>query len=218
MNTFRLSAAFALVLALAITLAGCKQSASGVGEGAALLAPSPDFAAKTEHTIKILSGALVYDVSVSPLARLELKGTSGFRLETGNAYEAGYPPTGCWQGNPCGPATVALNGQPNSYSDLVGTATVRGQTYRLGNGDDDASVGFAFSGTVTLPPFTGSDVIDLSAPFTFTGTITAFDGPGAPRVRADLAGGGVARLRFEAWHLDSATHVWKLVSAAYEFE
>lgn len=214
MNTFRVSAACALVLALAITLAGCNQSASGVGEDAPLLAPSTDFPAKTEHTIKILSGELVYDPSVLG-ARLDLKGTAGFRLATGNAYDPGYPPTGCY---PCGPGTFALNGQPNSYSDLIGTATVRGRTYRLGDGNYYASVGFAFLGTVTLPPFTGSDVIELSAPFTFTGTITAFDGPGAPQVRSDLAGGGVARLRFEAWHLDSGLHVWKLASAVYEFE
>jgi predicted small secreted protein len=214
MNTFRLSAACALVLTLAITLAGCNQSASGVGEDAPLLAPSAGLQAKADDTIKILSGELVYDASVLG-ARLDLKGTAGFRLATGNAYEPGYPPTGCY---PCGPGTVALNGQPNSYSDLIGTATVRGRTYRLGNGNDDASVGFAFSGTVTLPPFTGSDVIELSAPFTFTGTIIAFDGPGAPRVSADLAGGGVATLRFEAWHVDSVTHVWKLRNAVYEFE
>ena len=202
------------MLALAIALAGCSQSVSGVGEGASLLAPSADLPAKTEHTIKILSGELVY-VSVTPGARLDLKGTAGFRLATGNAYEPGNPPTGCY---PCGPGTLTLNGQPNSYSDLIGTATVRGRTYRLGNGSDDASVGFAFSGTVTLPPFTGIDVIELSTPFTFTGTIIAFDGPGPPQVSADLAGGGVARLQFEAWHLDSATHVWKLASAVYEFE
>ena len=218
MNTFRLSAGGASLLALTITVAGCQQSASDVSEVAPLLAPSADLSAKTEHTIKVLSGQLVYDASVSPFATLHLKGTAGFRLTTGNAYGTGYPPIGCSQGEPCGPGTVALNGQPNSYSDLIGTATVRGRTYRLGNGDDDASVGFAFSGTVTLPPFTGSDAIELSPPFTFTGTIIAFDGPGAPRVSADLAGAGIARLRFEAWHLDPTTHVWKLASAVYEFE
>ena len=128
MNTFHLAAGCASLLALTVTVAGCQQSASDVSPNAPLLAPSADLSAKTEHTIKILSGELVY-VSVSPGARLDLKGTAGFRLATGNAYGPGYPPTGCY---PCGPGTLALNGQPNSYSDLVGTATVRGRTYRFG--------------------------------------------------------------------------------------
>jgi len=118
MNTFHLAAGCASLLALTVTVAGCQQSASDVSPNAPVLAPSADLSAKTEHTIKILSGELVY-VSVSPGARLDLKGTAGFRLATGNAYGPGYPPTGCY---PCGPGTLALNGQPNSYSDLVGTA------------------------------------------------------------------------------------------------
>ena len=52
---------------------------------APLLAPSAGLSAKTEHTIKIPPGERVY-VSVSPGARLDLKGTAGFRLATGNAY------------------------------------------------------------------------------------------------------------------------------------
>ena len=218
MNTLRLSAGCASLLVLTILVTGCQQSASDVSQVAPLLAPSADSPAKTEHTIKVLSGELVYDASVSPLATLDLKGTADFRLATRNAYVPGYPPTGCSSGAPCGPGVVELNGQPNSYSDLTGTATVRGRTFQLGNGPYDASVGFAFSGTVTLPPFAGDDLIELSVPFTFTGTFRGLPRSSTREITADLVGAGIARLRFEAWHLDPTTHVWRLASAVYEFE
>ena len=217
MNTCRMSAGCASLLALTMTLGGCRQSAPSDSEVTSLLAPSAALTAKTEHAIKIVSGELVYDASVSPFTTLNLKGTAGFRLETGNAYGSGYPPTGCAVASPCLPGTIALNGLPNSYSDLIGAVTIRGQTYQLSV--VDASVVFAFSGEVTLPPFAGDEIIELSTPVTITGTVRYYpDGPLAPNeVVSNFSGGGVARLRFEAWHLDSTTHVWTIANALYEF-
>ncbi len=96
-----------------------------------------------------------------------------------------------------------------------GVFSFRGQDWQLGPEEPDAAQGtIEFDGTAVTPDFNGSDTVDVSAPFTFTGSIM-YRRPGFPQHTEQLSGGGIATVTMS---LSAGGTAWQFVSARYEFE
>ena len=161
--------------------------------------------------IRILSGSLEF---ASGEAVIDMKGTDGFRFLGGANISGGRfdPASDCGFGCPPG-ASVSLAASWSGF-DLTGTATLRGQVWRVGEERADGAFMVAeFSGSVTLPPMNDSGTVQVSAPFTLSGRFTYPSDN--PQSTVPLAGTGVARLNFVS---DSERTNWVFVSAVYDFE
>src|SRR5439155_17914751 len=100
-----------------------------------------------------------------------------------------------------------------SGSDLRGSVSLRGKDYVLGSENLDSEVGdVMFSGLLTLPDFTGSPTVDVSAPFTLTGRLWPLADPSDVE---PLSGSGTATLQFR--QSDDGT-AWIWVSATYTLQ
>jgi hypothetical protein len=155
--------------------------------------------------IVITAGLLQMDGG-SGFGSVELAGNRGFTLSSiVNIFGGSFSPL---EQCPCAPgSTVSLNATW-SGSDLLGAATLDGQSYILGIGDTDASAFVEFTGSVVLPALLG-DSASVSAPFLFGGF---FDLPEFQQQEA-LRGRGTATPNLRRSESD-----WTYSSARYEFE
>ena len=207
MNTTVRSCVICLPVALAVSFAGCEQLTPGATDLAGPLAPSPEAAAKTDKSLRILSGRVSFAES---RLSIELKGTAGFRL-TGalSLYDGVFVPwTTAFRAEG---EDVDLAARWYGTAFLGTTAVLRGQTYeRVGHqGPTDPSAFVTFEGRLErMPPVIDNGMVELSAPFTFLGGFGYMDGQ--RMVTEDLIGQGVATLnyreQFGLWHLEGAVY------------
>ena len=109
-------------------------------------------------------------------------------------------------------------GRSTTVKAIMGLATARGQVrfkgqdYVLGQEGAGGALGIArFQGTVTLPDFTSTGTVDVSAPFSFTGQVEFED----TFAVEPLTGFGVATLHFTEFSDGSS---WVFSGATYEFQ
>jgi hypothetical protein len=163
-------------------------------------------------TIDISAGLLEMDGSQGSL---ELAGNRGFTLFSGVDVGDGvfFPYLQCVHA--CAPgSTVSLRAHW-SGSDLTSfdaTATLDGQSYSLGIGEDQASALVEFAGSVVLPALVGESAF-VSAPFLFSGFFNPPDGP-----QETLRGRGTATLFIREAESVGVPGQWEYSSARYEFE
>ena len=201
-----------LLMLSALWWGGCEQSRSAIRHDT-ITGPSTDEAAKTDQPIRILSGQLAYDRSSSRAPWIDLKGTKSFRLSS--TFEG---PIGPVASCPCAPgARVRLDSMAVGL-DVRGTVTQHGKTYdRIGgSGQDDPGVRLEFKGEGFIaPPFTDAATVEMSAPFTFSGTFSYYpDGPLMPSVVETLTGSGIATVRLSKLF---GSDLWDVVSAVFDF-
>lgn len=111
---------------------------------------------------------------------------------------------------PCEPGSLQSLVSEWTGLDLLGTATVDGESYVLGLGNAGGST--SFTGTWTAPDYDGSPTASVTAPFQFTGT---FSFPiGDPRPMLSLAGSGLATVDV-AW--DPSFDAWETQRARFDF-
>jgi hypothetical protein len=111
---------------------------------------------------------------------------------------------------PCEPGASQSLVSQWSDLDLLGTATVDGQSYMMGFGDAGASA--SFTGSWTAPAYDGGATASVTAPFQFTGL---FWFPRAdPRPMLSLAGSGLATVDV-AWN--PFFNAWETQRARFDF-
>ena len=147
-------------------------------------------------TIDITSGTLQVTelgpatFNPSPIA---IEGTRGFSLTAIGAEGAFGPALACFYG--CDPGqTISLDALWG-VQDVLGTATLEGQSYEVGSFSDDASAVVSFHASVLLPT-TGADVVTVSVPFTFSG-LFSHGLTGTMPVDETLAGRGTVTATFD---------------------
>lgn len=115
----------------------------------------------------------------------------------------------------CPPGELVGSGAGWTDHDLPGTASLDGETFRIGMGS--AIEGFAsvfFDGPMwTAPPLTGSMTATVVVPVTFTGAIAPPTPEGSVPQRTPLFGSGQATLSL-TWN--APTDGWLLAAARYE--
>jgi len=166
--------------------------------------------------LTIKSGSFTYE---SHLGHITLVGTSGLRIQStvdpgGGVMEldnqCGFPE--CEAGT-----TVVSLGAFWSGLDFTGSLRLRGQEYPLGSGDSTAANGqIRFRGTIEIPAAVGSEEIEVSGPFTMTGSLAYGQGADGSPIVESMLGAGTATVRFRPSPFDPAA--WQFVSAAYVFE
>jgi hypothetical protein len=158
----------------------------------------------------VTSGVFTFE----DIGHLDVSGQAGLHIVSSLSSAGGRfdPATQCSDLD-CVPGTVVSLGATWTSPDLGGDLSVRGKNYQLGVEGETGAVGsIEFDGSVTLPDFTGSDTIDVSAPFTFTGVLHY---PDTAAGRQDtLSGQGTATLTMRRSADGTA---WQFVSATYEF-
>lgn len=164
----------------------------------------------------VKSGSFTYQAHVG---HMTLVGTSGLRLQAGVSSSGGImnPDNQC--GFPaCEPGTTVVSlGAFWSGLDFTGSLRLRGQEYSLGTGDSTSANGqIRFAGSVEVPAAVGAEPIEVSAPFTVTGSLAyGQNADGSPIVES-FSGGGTATLTFRPAPFDPSA--WEFVSAVYVFE
>jgi len=195
---------------------GCERAASSL-PGTTVTGPSTDEAAKTDKLIRILSGQLVYDRSSSRPPLIDVKGTRSFRLSS--TFEGPIGPVDACR--PCAPGDRVRLDSTAIGLDVRGTVTLHGKTYdRIGGaGQFDPGIGLEFKGEGFIaPPFTDAATVELSAPFTFSGTFSYYpDGPSMPSVTETLTGSGIATVRLSKLVYGPGLAVWELAEAVFDF-
>ena len=165
--------------------------------------------------LTIKGGAFTY---AAHTGRVVLNGTSGMRLDASVSSSSGVmgPDEQCGFSE-CEPGTtvVTLNATW-SGTDFTGTLRLRGQEYTLGLESADGALGRVnFSGSVEVPAAVGPDPIEVSAPFTMTGSVAHGQGADGSPIVESMRGGGTATLTFTPNVNQSA---WQFVSADYVFD
>ena len=195
---------------------GCERAASSL-PGTTVTGPSTDEAAKTDKLIRILSGQLVYDRSSSRPPLIDVKGTRSFRLSS--TFEGPIGPVDACR--PCAPGDRVRLDSTAIGLDVRGTVTLHGKTYdRIGGaGQFDPGIALEFKGEGFIaPPFTDAATVELSAPFTFSGTFSYYpDGPSMPSVTETLTGSGIATVRLSKLVYGPGLAVWELAEAVFDF-
>lgn len=204
---------------LAFGIAGCQQSGSTTfSDVTNPLAPAAvDVKTEEPTTIRVISGDLLVEAPQYGGA-LNLKGIAGFTFSSHVSMSGGMfdPYHQCTANLKCFPGTaVSLRGTWID-SDLPSRFTLRGTSYRTGLGPRDAVAYVEFNGSVSLPPFTEAQMVEVSAPFTFKGAVTYFPASSSTGVKELLTGHGVARLTFQEHH-EAGTTFWMFTRAVYEF-
>jgi hypothetical protein len=166
--------------------------------------------------LSIKSGSFTYE---SHLGHVTLVGTSGLRLQAtvsssggimGPDEQCGFPE--CEAGT-----TVVGLGAFWSGTDFTGSLRLRGRDYALGSQDSTAANGqVRFNGTVEIPAVVGTEEIEVSAPFTMTGSLAYGLGADGQPIVESMQGAGTATLTFRPSAFDPSA--WQFVSAAYVFE
>jgi hypothetical protein len=167
------------------------------------------FNAEASQGTAVTSGALTF---ASHAGAIEVSGQSGFSLQARVSGASGIfaAENQCAELD-CQPGTQVSLFAHWSGNDLPGSATLRGQPYVLGSEGAGGAMGVVtFDGSVTLPDFTSSAAVDVSAPFTFSGQLAP---EGSSDVEA-LHGAGTATLHF-AQSADGSA--WQFAGAAYQF-
>ncbi len=172
------------------------------------LGPLPAFA----DTIGINEGYLEMNPDSGPLV---LAGDRGFTFQSRvSSVDGIFRPFDC-NGDPlrCVPgATLSLLATWSS-TDLPGTATLDGVTYRV-DGFGPNSMSVVFNGLAVLPDLAATAIV--TAPFVFEGTFTHAPSPSVPTVRDELIGRGTATLSLSQH--SAFPNSWRLSNARYDFE
>ena len=99
----------------------------------------------------------------------------------------------------------------------AGSLRLRGQEYQLGSEGSTGAFGqVRFRGTVEIPAAVGPDEIEVSAPFTMTGSLAYGQGADGFPIVESMRGAGTATLTFRPSPFDPSA--WQFVRAAYVFE
>jgi len=187
-----------LALALAIATTGCEYSGEPMnGGGQTPVGPSAVVAKDdSPSTIKLVSGQLALE-SLSGV--LDLKGSAGFTMSSRVSVVGGIfdPFNQCRSTLDCVPGTEVSLRAYWSGSDLPATGTIRGQAYRTGISPLSPYALIEFTGKVILPSFTDDGTLEISAPFTVTGSFHYFPHNQQPEVTETINGQGIARLHFQ---------------------
>jgi len=158
---------------------------------------------------RVTSGALMF---ASHVGVVDVAGQSGFRMranvdDVGGRFDASNQ---CVDLD-CAPGTAVSLFAQWSGSDLNGTVTFKGHSYGLGGEGGGGALGIVtFDGHLTLPPFNDAGVVDIDAPFTFSGRVD-FTGTGTTE---PLSGTGMATFQFKrsadgtAWQFSNATYAF----------
>jgi len=125
------------------------------------------------------------ETSVDPFPRILLAGTSGFTFESG--VQLGVTGPGCC----LAPGTTTSFFTHWIGDDMVGTATLLGETVTFGSPSRRGNAHIEFQSSMFTLPSTGGTSFTITAPFTLTG---GFSGPsqedGSP-VGASFIGSGI---------------------------
>jgi hypothetical protein len=181
---------------------------------AALLTMSTAQAVAWADTIQITGGAATGDATG---LHLVVSGEIGLQIDAVLDRNAGiYAPAEQCFGPPCFP------GRPFSlnaawFSGIDGTASFEGNTFNLGQQDQqNGSMNAFFEGILLLPAFTGEQFGSVAAPFTFSGALFLPFELGPP-ADVPLQGTGTATVTFE-WPNPEIPDSWIFRSIEYEFE
>ena len=216
MKNLRIAFASCMPIVL-VVITGCQRNSAAPGADASLLAPSIETDARGDAAkpIRILSGQLIFD-RLTETFSIDLKGTQGLRLAvTVTDPLAFFAPTlGC---EPCLPGAVVGVDALLIGTSLAGGWQLRGKPFRIGGGLFDPAAGLQFTGgTVVLPPLSQGQPAVLSAPFEFTGTLFAPEGPEFTAAET-LIGQGVATLHFGFTPLAPGEFGWRTTRVVYDF-
>jgi hypothetical protein len=171
------------------------------------LGPLPAFA----DTIGINEGYLEMNPSFGPLV---LAGDRGFTFQSVVGFVGGrflpldcnFDPLRCVPG-----ATLSLLATWSS-TDLPGTATLDGVTYRVDGLTGPNSMAVLFDGLAVLPELAATAIV--TAPFVFEGTFV-HSSPSVPQVSEQLIGQGTATLSLRQH--PAFPNSWSLSNARYDF-
>ena len=105
--------------------------------------------------------------------------------------------------------------------DVRGTVTLHGKTYdQIGGAEQaDPEIGLELKGEGFIaPPFGDAATVEMSAPFTFSGTFSYYpDGPTMPNVTETLTGRGIATVRLSKLDFGPGLTVWQVAAAVFDF-
>jgi len=162
-----------------------------------------------ERSLAIQGGTFVFD-GLSGIGTFDVAGTGGLRLHTTmHLPDGNFAAIDLCKTAACAPGTVLDLSAGWGGLGVTGTARFKGKTFNVTGGDLDASLVVAFSGSVTLPPFTGEQVT-VAAPFDFAGLFSS------DVERVLLTGGGIATLTLvpeEGERLGT----WTITRVVFEF-
>jgi len=167
-------------------------------------------------SIVITGGALV--VTRGEGAHLDGRASDGFRLIGAGDFTGGIfaPYNQCFVQSECGPGQDISLFASWSGSDFTGSVTVDGTTYPLGfHSEENFGGAVQFMGSATAPSFDGRVLREISAPFSFAGSLLPPATPD-PRPPIGLTGAGTATLRLN-WISAPFDQGWQFDRAVYEF-
>jgi hypothetical protein len=176
--------------------------------GMALLA-----SATRADPIRITAGALLGDTFG---AHLNATGEREFAISAAGDKVGGiYNPAQC-VGTSCFPGDVLPITASWSGGDFGGVVSIDGETFVIGlTTGEQGSALVSFNGSLMLPQFSGTSLLSVSTPFTFSGTLfyPFPEGPQEQR-RESLTGAGIATLQFQ-W--SSSFSAWLYEGGRYDF-
>jgi PEP-CTERM motif len=182
---------------------------------AALLTMSTTQAVAWADTIQITGGVATGNTTSLDLV---VSGESGLHVDAVFDPNDGiYAPAEQCFGPPCFP------GRPFSVNAAwfgvgSGTASIDGNTFNLGQQDEQTgAINAFFEGILLLPSFTGEQFGSASAPFQFSGALFLPFELGFPPIDLPLAGRGTVTATFE-WPHPDLPNSWIFRSISYEFE
>jgi hypothetical protein len=167
------------------------------------------FTVRADQGTRVANGTFTF----SGVGQIDISGQSAFRMHADVSIAGGiFVPQDQCNFLDCVPGTQVNLAARWVGGDLRGSVRLRGKDYILGSEDANAANGdVMFNGSLTLPDFTGSGTVDVSAPFTLTGQVAL---PGSDDAEP-LFGSGIATLQFRQSADGSA---WQFVSAIYQFQ
>jgi hypothetical protein len=172
------------------------------------LSASAATAVAQERSLAIQRGTFVFD-GLSGIGTLDVAGTGGLRLNTTmHLPDGNFAAIDLCKTTACAPGVVLDLSAGWGGLGVTGTARFQGKTFNVTGGDLDASLVVAFSGSVTLPPFTGEQVT-VAAPFDFAGLFSS------DVARVLLTGGGIATLTLVPEGEGLGT--WTITQVVFEF-
>jgi PEP-CTERM motif len=183
--------------------------------GFTCLAVTPPAAA---DPISITSGSIVaadpFGIGSNSIA---IAGTRGFSIEGVVDLSEGFvaPLSGCGTIGCLAGTTISL-GTFLADSAVVGTATLDGNQYHIGFGNDPASVLLQFVGTATLPQPVSSPTV-VTAPFSATQSLFSFEIFDGVFTSVPLNGSGVASLSLSPSLNPDFPPLWVVDQVRYDF-
>jgi hypothetical protein len=159
--------------------------------------------------IRIVRGTVFQPLSF--FGDLNIQGTSGLRIDATLGGSSGSFWSFC-DIVACLPGDEIDIGIEYNFLDVFGQVAIQGQTYTL---TDGAFLQLRFDGTTVLPEFTDTDIVEVTAPFTFSGSLQVPDRhePGTSDV-FELQGSGVATITLEPNQFFTG---WVVGSVTYDF-